>query len=469
MEETIGVIKNQTELAVKRYTLGTVSVYQPSYKSKDGTTRHYKPRWRGRLSVGTIVPVMNQDGTPVRDANGMPKTKTKWKTLMRSFGSIPCEPLGGGKYRGKREAQANLAAWRDELIRRDQELAKEMADDDSVGSAASMLVPDFLDEYIRSLTDIGGINGQIESSTSDGYRYDALYAKEFFSEQLVGDITPKSLEEFKWHLNSTRSKQTNQLLSGTTKKKAFGLMRRAYRHAVKIGTLEKDPFERVTGFVASPPNPNPLDEKSYKRLKATLKEATATPLTTAICLAIRTGMRRGEICALRWRDVSTKTGEIVVSTAIGQVTSKSETYVKGPKGSKRHNNSRRIPGSKAIKKLLSARKAVMLKEAKMFGIDFDPDWYVVGDITGEYMRPSVLTKRWRAYSSALGLKGTREDKVTFHDLRHTFASRALSAGIDPIIVAQILGHRDPSITMTVYADALKESKDYAMKKLDAVL
>ena len=65
-------------------------------------------------------------------------------------------------------------------------------------------------------------------------------------------------------------------------------------------------------------------------------------------------------------------------------------------------------------------------------------------------------------AKAFGLVGTQGRRPTFHDLRHSFATRAIAQGADVKSVAAVLGHVDAHVTLNIYADADKESKKRAM-------
>ena len=69
----------------------------------------------------------------------------------------------------------------------------------------------------------------------------------------------------------------------------------------------------------------------------------------------------------------------------------------------------------------------------------------------------------------MNLTGTKGRRPVFHDLRHSYASYAIASGIDPVTVAGILGHSDPSITMRIYADVLPKTAVAAQDKMDEIL
>lgn len=204
-------------------------------------------------------------------------------------------------------------------------------------------------------------------------------------------------------------------------------------------------------------------------LKATLRESEFTQYDTAVELALRTGMRCGEICGLRWRDVDLETGAITVCHAIGRTNGGTVAYEKEPKGRNGQITVRHIPGSPKLRSLLLARHHVMAGEVKALGKKLDGDYFVVGGADGSFYNPTCLSRKWKATAGGMHLQGTKGRTPVFHDLRHTYATQALHAKIDPVTVASIMGHKDPKLTMTVYADAMPEAKQAAAITMDDVL
>lgn len=88
--------------------------------------------------------------------------------------------------------------------------------------------------------------------------------------------------------------------------------------------------------------------------------------------------------------------------------------------------------------------------------------YVCGTTEGRFLDITVLSRSWKSLAEAFNLIGTQGRRVTFHDLRHSFASRAIAEGADVKAVAAVLGHTDAHVTLNVYADADKESKRRAV-------
>lgn len=452
----------------RKYSDGEVTPYTKTYRGKQS-----EPKWRATIKEGTVTEVVDAKGHVVKE-NGEPKTTIKWRNVSKTFPQIDCRPYTSGKCkgqnRGKREAEAALAEWRDQLVAQaEEDYQNAIAMDNGVErrrkfSYAQMGVRDFMELYLEERKADG-----LEPSTLSGYKYSAKLVADYFGDKPIGEITTNDLKAFNRHM-------IRRDLSNTTRNKGLKMLKAAYdAHAKQIG--EESPFE---GFEKSMPTPdgaqpNPLDLKSVERLLAILDESQGTAFMCAVELSLRTGMRIGEVCGLKWSDVDPDTGAITVRHAIGRYDGGTKAYLKGPKSnprSKRRDPTRTIPGSPKIRAMFAKRRAYVESELEEAGIDpedFDATiagLYVIGTIDGRYANPTVMGRTWRGFSQQLtGVTGRRP---TFHHLRDTFATHAIANGVDPVTVASILGHSDPTMTMTRYAAAISEVKQGAMVKMDTV-
>ncbi len=92
------------------------------------------------------------------------------------------------------------------------------------------------------------------------------------------------------------------------------------------------------------------------------------------------------------------------------------------------------------------------------------DDLVFGNVDGAAMDPGTLTHNFARIAQRAGLPGTR-----FHNLRHTFASLMLLAGIHPKVVSEMLGHSSVAFTLDVYSHVVPGLQEAAGKRLDEVL
>ncbi len=173
-----------------------------------------------------------------------------------------------------------------------------------------------------------------------------------------------------------------------------------------------------------------------------------------VLLALLTGLRIGELCALRWENISISAGTLRVEATMQRL--KSSDSTSGGKtriviGTPKSDSSlRTIPLSKSAAALCR------------YAGDRGPGAFV---LTGEarYMEPRTLQYRFNRYMRDCGLEG-----VHFHTLRHTFATRCVEVGFELKSLSEILGHANTSITMNRYVHSSLELKRDNMDKLSAV-
>jgi len=188
-----------------------------------------------------------------------------------------------------------------------------------------------------------------------------------------------------------------------------------------------------------------------------------SPMTVAAWIALFTGLRRGEVCGLRWRDVSLDDRMMLVTRSIGEGRGGS-SYIKGPKT----HRTRDVPIAGQLAGVLSVwyaqcRDEWGLTDGEMF------DLYVIGNAEGGFCLPTYITEGWRVLSRGWNLVGTAGRRVTFHDLRHTFATAAIVGGLDVKTVSSILGHSSAAMTLDIYASADPDAKRAAADRIDALI
>lgn len=340
---------------------------------------------------------------------------------------------------GIRAARHEAEAWRDELEHAAQQEAPSA---DNLGD-----VGEFVDHYIDSLEQ----SQSVEKSTIPPYRFMQKHIADGLGHIPAKDL---NLDAAQGWVNAMTAQY-----AASTVRKALNLLKAAYKDAVRRNILPYSPVDAVKAPKLRKPEPNALDRSQYERLLAYLNVAASTPVNLAIKLAIFTGMREQEICGLRWRDVNLQEAELHIRNVIGRDGGK--TYEKQPKtdGSRRD-----IPLSEELVTDLSTRYDDMARECTETGIPLTQDHYVLGRVDATYMAPHSLWRDWKAIAKSLGLVGCEGKLPTFHDLRHTFATVAISSGSDVKSVSSILGHSNAAMTLNVYTSADAEAKRRAMER-----
>ena len=173
-----------------------------------------------------------------------------------------------------------------------------------------------------------------------------------------------------------------------------------------------------------------------------------------ILLALFTGMRIGELCALRWRDISISERTLTISSTMQRLKDYSKDAPKKTKivicEPKSRSSARVIPLTESVTQLCTKWKR-------------EPDDFVLTGEGGRYMEPRALQYRLKKYALECGLEG-----VHFHSLRHTFATRCVEVGFEIKSLSEILGHTSLKFTLERYVHSSIELKRRNMDKLSLI-
>jgi Phage integrase family len=174
--------------------------------------------------------------------------------------------------------------------------------------------------------------------------------------------------------------------------------------------------------------------------------------------ALATGMRRGEILALRWRNVDLDQGTIRVVESLEQT--KAEMRFKAPKTEKPRAIT--LP-TFAVEELHRLRRDQAERLLKL-GIRHSGDCLVCGREDGGPMLPTSLTHEFAKVSGRV----KDAPRVRFHDLRHSHATQLLLAGVHPKVTQERLGHASITTTLDLYSHVTATMQEDAAAKLDTV-
>ena len=196
------------------------------------------------------------------------------------------------------------------------------------------------------------------------------------------------------------------------------------------------------------------------RAVVTAAEERDPRLAPLLMLAALTGMRRGELCALRWTDVDLNCGELDVSRSVvcadgGLVEKRTKT-----------DRFRRVALDEVGVLLLRRHRAQVDAWVAAAEGHLAPDAFVFSPYVDgiKPFRPDNVTGFFMRVRDSLGLK-----QVRLHDLRHFTATQLIGAGVDVRTVAGRLGHSDPSLTLRVYSHAIEERDRAAAAIMGRVL
>jgi integrase len=241
----------------------------------------------------------------------------------------------------------------------------------------------------------------------------------------------------------------NGLASGTIKK-IYNIIKSSLDHAVNMDLLPSNPITKIQ---------LPKDKKkemtvwTMEEIKSFLKVALDDRLYIAFHLAITTGMRRGGILGLRWKDVDLHSGMLSVRQTL------SKDGKRFLNGAKTDSSIRSIKLSEETISVLKKHKARIAKEKLKSGSHFKDYDLVVCTSNGTPVNPNNLVRTFEKLIEEASVQ-----KIRFHDLRHTHATMLLAK-----IISELLGHSNIKTTLDTYSHVLPNMQEEAAMKIDALL
>ncbi len=180
-------------------------------------------------------------------------------------------------------------------------------------------------------------------------------------------------------------------------------------------------------------------------------QANDTKIAFGVYLTLCTGLRIGELCALKKKDFSFENGSLIVEKTMQRIQtpnedSKTKVIITSPKS---HSSIREIPLTDEL-----------LERAFEVTEHTDSESFLLTGQTEKFIEPTVMRYHFGKILSACGLTNAH-----FHTLRHTFATRCVEAGVDIKSLSEILGHENVNITLNRYVHSSRDFKRENMKKL----
>lgn len=258
----------------------------------------------------------------------------------------------------------------------------------------------------------------------------------YLGSKRLTDLSPLDIK--RWHGKLlTDGRQDGQPLAVASVKLAHRILRRALADAVRWNLIVSNPAAATRVPKGETKELTVWSAEEAKRFLDAIVEERLVGLWT---LALHTGLRRGELAGLRWRDVDLDAGTLTVAQ---QRTTANYTVVIT------------TPKAKSQRQLLLAPATIAalrghLKRQRQERMALGPDWtdsgYVFVDEAGVEIHPQRFTKLFDEV-----LKRTGAPKIRLHDLRHTMASLALEVGVHPKVVQEQLGHSAIAVTLDTYS------------------
>jgi len=246
-------------------------------------------------------------------------------------------------------------------------------------------------------------------------------------------------------------------LSAKTVGHVHRCLRRAFGHAAQWGLIIQNPAALVHPPRIQQAEIEILRENEVEAMLANLRDRNALLHTIAI-VALGSGLRRGELCALRWSNLDSRTLRVEQSLEETQA----GLRFKAPK-TKHGLRTMTLPTS--VISELRAHWRTQNEHRLALGIGRStPEDLVFPAWNNQPLMPNTLSREWSRTIAAIGGR-----QISLHALRHTHASSLIAAGVDILTVSRRLGHANPTITLGVYGHLYGNTDDRAAQAIDAML
>ena len=298
-----------------------------------------------------------------------------------------------------------------------------------------------------------GIKTQCKESTQNKYEnLLSSYILPTYGNQTLDNITYDFIES---HCNDLLVSGGNagQGLSPKTVTDVLSVIRNILKFAIRKGMYVPCDGSGVQVKHATKPMRVLSKTEQEQLCKCLLVEPDPCDIGILVCLF--TGLRVGEICALRWEDISFSDQTIYVHHTLQRIQNKSENFIPKTKivvtVPKSSCSIRTIPIPDELSKLL--------RECQKSSVG-----YILTNDANKFVEPRTMQNRFK---KVLKLSGV--ESANFHSLRHTFATRCIELGFDVKSLSEILGHATVNITMNRYVHPTLDLKKENMKKLSSLL
>lgn len=295
---------------------------------------------------------------------------------------------------------------------------------------------------------------QTEVSASTYIKYEKLirnYIEPYFKNILCRNITEDIIKDFR---NTLLKENHTKSLSSSSKRSILMIVNNSCDYGYCQQLLSNHLYIRP-GLSKDKPQVEVFNSKEQKKLEMYVNH-NADLYNNAILLALYSGLRIGEICALKWGDFNFNCGAISINKSVQR---------QEIKNSQDHRKTKLVitnPKSSSSVRVIPIPSFIVQHFKKFYSCEINQRFL----FTNSYEKPLDPRTLQYAYKRTLSKCGV--PYRNFHCLRHTFATRCITAGCDIKTLSEILGHADIKITMEYYFHSSFEFKKKQINKLKAL-
>jgi integrase len=251
-------------------------------------------------------------------------------------------------------------------------------------------------------------------------------------------------------------------LAVATVRRVHSIIRKALGDAVNGQVLDRNPAAH-----AKPPKAKTADEAARRKrrfldvaeVRRFLDEAKKHRYAAAFYLSAMTGLRRGEVLGLRWRDVDLDEGRLVVEQTLV-----APRYVLAFSEPKTAQGRRSVDLDPETVSVLRAHRAQQARERLAFGRDYADSELVFRREDGTPVKPALFSEAFKTVAGRAGLLPIR-----LHDLRHTQVALLARAGVPAKVISERLGHHSAGFTLDNYGGTFPSQHREAAERFAALV
>ena len=359
-----------------------------------------------------------------------------WReSRKRWIAELPLETGKSKYFSGKTYAEAQRKLNQAQLEHRQGKLA----------SGPKQSVKDFLNYWFEEVH-----GGSLKVSTR------ALYRRHLRN-HIIPELGQIQLQKLKTdQVQAFLNTMVKDGLKATTIQVIFTILNTALKDAVRWQRLTVNVCNAVTLPRVIPSEIRSLNKEEARRLLEVAKEDYLHCLLT---LALATGMRLGELLALRWDEIDLENKTLQVRHTVDYI----QGYGKVESEPKTTSGRRSITLPQFAIKELERHRTYQAEARREVGNLWREQGLVITSMTGNHLSRSRVQQTFKQLLKKAGLPD-----MHFHWLRHSAATILLSMGISPKVVQELLGHSDIRITLRIYGHVLPGMHKEAMDKMDDV-
>ena len=329
------------------------------------------------------------------------------------------------------------AAVRNQLLQRKAEQLKKQ--NDSI-TGCTLLLKDLLQHWLEN-----EVIGRVKQSSYQTYvRQINAHLISKLGNLMLSEISSPVIYQFIAQLEASN-------MAYNSIKSVVRLLNAPLRYAQEMGYISQNPCRKIKI------QPKEIIEQRvlsrFEQEKLRKQSVSQNDLPTL--LSLYTGMRLGEVCALKWSDVDWEKHTISVKGTVQR------TALLGEASEKRTLLMIGAPKSKRSQRVLPIPDFVFSLLKNAFLPVIDTDTYIFGKV-GHTAEPRTIQRRFQQKMHTMGFVG-----VHFHTLRHSFATRLMELGIDIQTISALLGHQSARTTLDFYGHSLSERQVYAIGLLSS--